>query len=193
MSGLYLDALMMCFNSYREKPSIFDSYTDVEVILKQNMFGTHWLTFRGSEHWRDWFYNLSFAPYRYHGRVYHRGFFLSYLSIRDQLLNAIEDIEELYIAGHSLGGALAQIASNDNSVYAGRKTKCIVYASPIAGADFHNTENLTNIRHPLDPITSIPFGFGYERQGRDILLPRKLYRCNPHSLDNYYRAMLDYK
>ena len=187
--SLKLQALMMCYNAYREITFKHDQ-TDAEVLIKFDVHGNVWIAFRGSEHWRDWFNNFSFTPYEYEGATYHRGFFLQYLSLRSRIINVIEPFNKVYITGHSLGGALAQICNNDPEIYAGRKTTCITFASPKPGHSFKNTENVVNIVHPFDPVAYLPLGFNYDHQGKVETLNTKCYGWNTHSLSNYYYSLL---
>ena len=93
----------------------------------------------------------------------HTGFYNLYQSARKQLWSIIEntcDINtELYITGHSLGGALATISAYDFARY---KPVCYTFASPRTGNNtFANTfnrlvPNCMRIYNIDDTITNLP-------------------------------------
>jgi predicted lipase len=78
------------------------------------------LTFRGTSSSKDMLSNVNIRAYRFKNDIYiHQGFWLQFQSLENEITNLIkETIKEsplnnitLYIAGHSLGSALAQIAA----------------------------------------------------------------------------------
>jgi hypothetical protein len=107
----------------------------------------------------------------------HRGFLTAYTFIEKQLNQALAglDISRLYIAGHSLGGALATIATfyqnhkRENSAY---KTVTYVYGSPRVGnvnfssflskLPFYNVQNENDIVCQV-PLPVTPFVEGEEQ------------------------------
>jgi len=77
--------------------------------------------FRGTQQMRDWLTNVNADkaevwsqknPNRLLGH-FHRGFHDAYKSVEDQILDHLKDLKSLplYVTGHSLGGALATIAT----------------------------------------------------------------------------------
>ena len=82
------------------------------------------ICFRGTSTGKNWITNLKFIPYdnafppRYKrmGITVHRGFNEALLAVWDELMGFVEEAYlknpqmELYIFGHSLGGALALLA-----------------------------------------------------------------------------------
>jgi len=78
----------------------------------------HWppfavLVFRGTTGWRNWFLDLDVRPERVAPRtVVHRGFMEAINQIWQDLEPHLKKlVEPLFITGHSMGGALAQLAA----------------------------------------------------------------------------------
>lgn len=72
------------------------------------------LAFRGSESLTDWMINFTALPVPYHGNFVHAGFALALGAVWDQLRIWFSDrvkSKPLLITGHSLGGAMAELAA----------------------------------------------------------------------------------
>jgi len=130
----------------------------------------------------DWLQNIDFFKIPYKGMKQkwfaHRGFLNKYKSVRDDILLAIKDLNNLIITGFSQGGALATLAFED-----------ILFFYPemnIIGASFgaprsvgwfaprKRWERLTRYAVNGDPVTILPpFIFGYKHVGTEILLGDK--------------------
>lgn len=73
------------------------------------------IVFRGTDDCGDWFANLDVRPHSdVHGR-FHRGFNDAYESLHSQIIGPLTETPpaNLWITGHSLGGALAVICAYD--------------------------------------------------------------------------------
>lgn len=73
------------------------------------------IVFRGTDDRKDWFANLDVCPdFDVHGR-FHRGFNDAYESLQAQVIGLLTETPpaNLWITGHSLGGALAVICAYD--------------------------------------------------------------------------------
>ena len=128
------------------------------------------LVFRGTEGILDVIKDLETVPTPLPGGVevrVHDGFEDQYASIRadvDHALNSVND--PLFIAGHSLGAALATLAAG------GRKVQGVyTFGSPRVGNQaFVNTLKGTNIFRVVDDqdvVTTLPpQSFGYEHVGQ---------------------------
>ncbi|KAG8347147.1 putative Lipase (class 3) [Trypanosoma vivax] len=88
------------------------------------------VTFRGSKNIPNWIDNINFlhCPYVREGCSecnVHRGFYNAYMSLRDQVFTAVQELIEkhqgrsLLVTGHSLGGALALFTAIDLALFFG--------------------------------------------------------------------------
>lgn len=144
------------------------------------------LAFRGSEYLHDWMDNFDFIPAPYapvpgRGTV-HQGFQLAYLTIRESLvglLNKYSDgYSQIFITGHSLGGALCALAAVD-VLTLNRNLAPVVYtwAEPRVGHDdfvsFYNTH--VNICYRIvnvwDVVPHLPPEIaGYQHEGSQVTI-----------------------
>ncbi|MGD6817879.1 lipase family protein [Metabacillus sp. 113a] len=99
------------------------------------------IAFRGTQSDEDWIADAAIrqSPYLYHpgaGQV-HRGFQSIYSTCRDEILKAYEGISKkknLFITGHSLGGALAVLHAADAAANSGfRSIVMYSYGAPRVG------------------------------------------------------------
>lgn len=192
-----------------------------------------YIVFRGSSNLTDWKYNLSAqvtdlkTPNLVKDKMkdsikdnveVHRGFY-EYLfdnkdAIGKQRYDLIEqDIEDfakegytIYVAGHSLGGALATIVAFK---LAGSKTKwipkpirCITYASPFVGVEdfqraFTTLEKMSMVKYLRitnedDPVPTMPFfSLGWKKRlykhvGINLRLESKNYILDYPKEDNWF-------
>jgi triacylglycerol lipase len=129
------------------------------------------LVFRGTmtplELLRDFRINLSSYPYAALGKV-HDGFIRVYDEFRTPILDCLKRIgrgKRLYIAGHSLGAALATLAAPDISSSTVFKSPAVyTYGSPRVGdrafADGYNRISRGcsyRIANTCDLVVSLPF------------------------------------
>ena len=152
------------------KGVLFDARTDTQGYVavkrpKEGYPGMAVLAFRGTQQVKDWMTNLDAATVPVSGSggetlgKVHRGFNEAFLSVRDQIGPLLEGDEELplFITGHSLGGALATLATwylKGDSLAA-----CYTYGAPRVG----DTGLMDRFRTPIyrivngmDPITFVP-------------------------------------
>jgi hypothetical protein len=115
---------------------------DVQVFLAVNPKEFAVLAFRGTANWGDWKIDLN-APLitlpNHKGVRVHRGFWGAFAALSGDIGALIDqpDLADLglYITGHSLGGALAQIASM--AFERDTLAACYTYGSPrVATLDF---------------------------------------------------------
>ena len=97
------------------------------------------------------------------GRV-HRGFLEAFAKVEEEITNALllHQDQPLYITGHSLGGALALLATR--MLASDSMGACYTYGCPRTGDD----EVFIGIKTPVyrvvnaaDGVTRVPFGYGF--------------------------------
>ena len=154
---------------FRLKGVLFDATTDtqgyVAVRRPDDGPGMVVLAFRGTQQVKDWMTNLDAATTQVcssGGEVLgnvHRGFNDAFLSVRAQIGPLLEGDEDLplFITGHSLGGALATLATwylNGDSLAA-----CYTFGAPRVG----DTGLMDRFRTPVyrlvngvDPVPFVP-------------------------------------
>ena len=164
-----------------ELAQIFD-WDNVQAFLAVNAVEFAVLAFRGTADREDWGIDLNAITVPMDGfpgvRV-HKGFWDAFSAQRDQIKAAVDEYVPsdlgLYITGHSLGGALAQIASavleRDNLA------ACYTYGSPrVATIRFDldvKCPNYRLINHwDLVPGVPLPVIMGYYHAGDPRLLAR---------------------
>ena len=122
--------------------------------------------FRGTKEIKDWMTNLDInpVPIKDHktGAIIgnmHKGFHDAYKSVHDDISNRLEGHEDLplYVTGHSLGGALAVVATWFQSSQ--RLAACYTFGAPRVGdqglIDRFKTPIYRIVNGP-DPVTLIP-------------------------------------
>lgn len=160
------------------------------------------LAFRGTTDFSDWITNLQIGrvplPERPDVRV-HKGFLGAFRCCETEIRTAVDSIGAdlgLYITGHSLGGALAQIASavleRDNLA------ACYTYGSPRVGQEaFDRLVKCPHYRlvNNWDIVPGVPFPspWGYRHTGDPRLLepsrhPQEALR---HDRDPFSRYLID--
>ncbi len=115
------------------------------------------------------------------GRV-HSGFRAAYKSVKDRIESCLLGMDEipLYITGHSLGAALATVATDElehNPVFKNRIAACYTFGSPRVGDsmfDRHLKSPMYRIVNTTDIVTVIPLlVMGYIHTGDIRFLGRK--------------------
>lgn len=133
------------------------------------------IVFRGTQplSLKNWIDDLDFFKTSYPGCSncnVHRGFYYTYLEVRDEILANAKSLFAKYpnsrklVTGHSLGGALAVLASIDIVQLFGPIDEFYTYGQPRVGdknfADFVNTIVPGNfnsrITHHWDPVPHLP-------------------------------------
>lgn len=131
------------------------------------------IAFRGTANLRDAFMDLNLQPMQTRLGVMHSGFWRYYETVLKHILDDLRNFfgvfksyrkhKEVYITGHSLGGALAQIFSMEfGSHFKNEKLRaCYVYNSPAWGT-MATMERFNELPHPSwrvfhehDPVSTI--------------------------------------
>jgi pimeloyl-ACP methyl ester carboxylesterase len=154
---------------------------DVQTFLAVNPNEFAVLAFRGTANWGDWKISLNASRVPMPGFeqvAVHEGFWRAYAESADDILRAVDahvppDLG-LYITGHSLGGALAQIAAakleRDNLA------SCYTFGSPrVATAAFDRYVKCPHYRvvNHWDLVPGVPLPllwWGYVHTGDPRLL-----------------------
>ena len=181
------------------------------------------VVFRGSESYTDWRYNLQIKKVKLNGVKVHGGYLKQLIStdICDKLVIKLQKLlkeysdYDVYITGHSAGGALGTIFSYMLSPLIKQNIVVVSFASPRVGNKAWKQEynSLSNIEHyrivnNKDIITATPY-IRYHHCGKPVCINKNgkstldkketswwkgcfLYRwsIDDHSCDSYYKALV---
>ncbi len=199
-----LDMIRMTEHIYCE-----DKHADIIVNHeKQNIC----VVFRGSKEAVDWRRNLYFFRYKIKGGIaIHTGFCKQlftgnlFIIMYTQLWRLIElyPTYDLFITGHSSGGAIATLFGYLISPeLINKQIQIITFASPRIGnlafqRDFYKRTNLKHwrITNEHDFVPKIPY-FGFHHVGEQIYIKKRSCICCckeycHHLSISYYKSLLD--
>lgn len=163
----------------------YNNYTQINNCFIFHDKTTLDLCFRGTANINDIFFNINIYPETYFKKniKIHRGFLKKYLSIRELILNKTNEIinnnniQEIYMSGHSSGGAIANIASLDFvDIYPDIKINSITFGSPkLANKAFteeynKKIKNSIRIVNKNDIIQYLPLPILYHHIHMPIIL-----------------------
>jgi predicted lipase len=169
-------ALECCEMAYKDNVKKFKDYDCIFLDCPSHdaqgyMFHTADTTviaFRGTSSFKDAItdFNAFSVPWLQSEKArLHKGFFEQYMSLRKQIIENLKH-NKICLTGHSLGGALSQIAALDLSLL-NYNVSCIHFGSPRVGnLSFAKLlaervpDNLAVV-HALDPIPQLPSCFGW--------------------------------
>ena len=181
------------------------------------------VVFRGSESLSDWYYDFLVFKHKLKDDIYvHSGFYkqLTTNNVCEELIESIRCIlsdhpdYDIYVTGHSLGGALSTLFGYILANRIENNVKVISYASPRVGnyawkKSFEETKNLIHYRisNKRDIVTAFPI-YKYHHVGTNIQLSDDKYKIvddnnlkwynetlvtcwspSEHSCDLYYNRM----
>ena len=115
----------------------YKTYNNTFIIVHKN--NSLNICFRGTKNMNDIYLNFNIIQKSFIKKEIkvHRGFLNKYLSIRDKVINKTNEIisnnniEDIYISGHSSGGAIANIASLDlYYLYPNIRINTITFGAP---------------------------------------------------------------
>lgn len=130
----------------------------------------------------------------------HHGFFNSYVSVRRELMEIVEELlkdqnYDIYLTGHSLGGALATIAALDLSRDTKARITNYTFGAPKVGnkrfVRYYNKKVKDTFRvvNDEDPIPSIP-GFTFKHVKNSALIDeRTTIKINPSFIERIEKGM----
>lgn len=147
---------------------LFDADTDTQgfVACRRDNTGTGMavICFRGTKQVKDWLTNIDITPVPIRnpngdgivGNM-HRGFHDAYMSVHDDIAARLIGYEDLplYITGHSLGGALAVVATWYQS--SARLAACYTYGAPRVGDQGLIDRFKTPIYRVVNVADPVPF------------------------------------
>ncbi len=159
--------------------------------------GETFVSFRGTEAslWLNWKRILNFIPKRsYGGRKAHRGFIMALEDCQHLLPNLINNSKSVIFTGHSLGGALAILATERFGGTA------ITYASPqvFFREKVGNQISYLGYRVIGDFVPHLPptiLFLGWSRAKPEFWAAYKSWFINPfgyHRLSTYITVMMEY-
>lgn len=150
--------------------SLIDTFTSPEtdiqafLVIKKDAYAV--LAFRGPEvlNWGDIESDTSVSGVSGIEKGVHGGFVGSYKSIEDQILKSIKKIGDLplYITGHSLGGALAIVATQyfeRDHTFSNQIAACYTFGSPrlgIGNFDGYLQSPIYRVVNRLDIVIVVP-------------------------------------
>ena len=162
------------------------------------------LVCRGTDGFKDWLSDFNIgAQLSNSGHVVHAGFNRIYNQFRDEMLAYINKNQPstIHCVGHSLGGALANMAA-DTIIDRGKKAKLYTFGAPRVGTNgFANklskhprlgVNNIFRAYHSSDPVSMIPlFPFIHAPQPGGEYYINKTLTINPwaHKMDSYINSM----
>lgn len=147
----------------------------------------------------DWMDNFKLAKKLYHGAKFHLGFFTATMSLWEQIHAELVQLpksigREIYVTGHSLGGAMAVMASTQFSF-----KKIVTFGEPRNGIDTAkaiqgNPEHIrfVNGDDPVPEVVPSFWPFSYQHHGEKVSIvdrqgPNPIY---DHSILNYAELLL---
>jgi predicted lipase len=165
-----------------------DFINDPETVIQAGIILNHskaqlCVVFRGSESMKDWYHDFQISKRLLHDNIkVHCGFYnqLHDTSVCDKMINRVKTIlatypdYQLYITGHSLGGALCTLFGYLLSHEIDNQVTVVSFASPRVGnsywkKSFEKKSNLSHYRitNNRDIITATP-SYNYRHVGTDI-------------------------
>ena len=170
------DTFSNIFKDIREIPEFYsDSKTGAQAfsIVRE---GALVFVFRGTSEAQDIIINLNVkrVPYLNKPMLVHAGFLEQFESLKLALVKTVEKysgkVEKILCVGHSLGGALATLASGHfGSLYNGKlPVTCHTFGSPrvgnVAYSEWFSRQVAVHVRitNELDPVSQMPISHRFQ-------------------------------
>lgn len=180
------------------KAKIENKNTDAQATY-ETIGDRKYIIFPGTDGARDWQTNTTFnslvSPYQgegYQGKVrVHRGFYQAYLSVREEVLKVANCDRKLILAGHSAGGAIAQIAAVDINYQLDKPVETITFGSPACGNKYWQQSASSRIKtnsNYIIPFDLVPFSLLFYHHVTPFIWLKGFY-LNPHCMSNYLNSL----
>lgn len=161
-----------------QSATVTDPGTDTQVNITCAPAGNVIIAFRGSKSLRDWITDFQAWREALRGCSVHFGFLTAVRAVMVRVcaeLSKIIGLKKVFVTGHSLGGALAQLFAYE---YPGPIHGIYTFGQPrIGDVRFHNLyqlllgEKTFRVVHEQDIVPRVPFlVFGYRHAGVEVLL-----------------------
>lgn len=184
-----------------------ESYYDIKHV--QGFYtkeeDVRYIFFLGSNEFKDWLFNFWFkfaeTPYEENGTnkeiKVHKGFYRSYLEARDITHNHVKMEEKVIVVGHSLGGAIANLAALDIQYnFPEIDVSCLTAGAPRVGnqafIDSYNKRvpNTVRMVYRNDIVPGVPFkclGYKHTKGNRQIGKRTHGLSIKDHKPTKYYK------
>jgi len=173
-----------------------------------SLAGVTYIIVAGTDEFSDWLANLKIPLVRADGENFwcrvHSGFYSSYKQVRDHITKATKDKSRVIIAGHSLGGAIATLASfelatanQDLELY------CVTFGSPrvgnrnFAGKFNKRVKESYRLVYRDDAVTKLPNSLLLFKHVKTLYQSSKrrfltyFGRPGDHDMENYIEGVQD--
>lgn len=159
--------------AYRHPKDIPHTFICSPPESKQDCQGYIWrenktlyMTFRGTLNKDDMLANIDIRTRNLkNGIKIHHGFYNQFTSVEPLIRECIQDVSNVYITGHSLGGSISHVAAAHLAeAYPDIHFTCHTFGSPRVGNHkfaewfYEHVDSHVRVVNKLDPVTTLPHG-----------------------------------
>ena len=193
--------------AYRHPHEVPHSFICSPPETKQDCQGYIWrdnktlfVTFRGTLNKNDMMANIDVRMQNLkNGIKIHQGFYNQFISVEPHIRDFIDDVSDVYITGHSLGGSISHVAAvHLAEIYPHIRFTCHTFGSPRVGnqhfADWFYTHVYDHARvvNKFDPIPLLPHGPMWVHLKNRLELDSEdahWYNLRDHDIDVYINRL----
>ncbi len=170
-------------------------------LLENDSYGNQILSFPGSEQIKDWIEDGEFVKVKREGLGWiHNGFADTWDGLKNELIPKLDRTKPLYITGHSLGGAVATVASLALYNRGFKIDGLFTFGSPRVGnsewkSNFEKSGIIYNrVMNGDDIVTTIPKLF-YYHVGEEVRINKRGFfswfhdKFTDHKMENYLESL----
>lgn len=201
-------------------------YNDEPAYTKDKQVDADWavwktgktinVRFEGSKSFWDWVMDLYFKKTKveaYDGSSWkvHKGFKTAYYSVRNQVLDKCYELykegDKFRLMGHSLGGAMTLIATEDIGWHFKQKVNVITWGAPRPAVDEEGIkaieawmdDNSICFENGSDPVPQLPWFYevnpkskhvGEKFNGLKAVFQAKAQHCDYYGRESLYSSLL---